>query len=70
MFVSLIQINPRMMNEMSRMMNGHNQGRRHHNIRVGGVMHPLTFSNFSVCTILTPTFQCIDPPPSNSWRRP
>jgi len=29
-----------------------------------------TFSNFSVFTVLTPTFQCIaPPPPSNLWRR-
>jgi len=45
-------------------------------IGASGVGHsPPTFFNVSVFTILTllpppPTFQCIVPPPSNSWPRP
>jgi len=46
-------------------------GRGGTTIGAGG-MYPHLFSNRSVFTVLTspPTFQCIDPPPSNSWRRP
>jgi len=56
--------------ELLGMVDPFRKGRRHHK-NGGGVMHPTSFSNFNGFTVLTPTFQYIDPsPPSNSWRRP